>query len=123
MAKGELDNALSMLLEAERKIKVEDIDPHEYNTVALVLYNLAILHFIQKSYLKSVEGFNSTINYINEKEKIDGGIVVLNILEFNEKGELAIRELKEGDSKYTCIDCKTFAEKNVQLIRLHKLSL
>jgi len=118
LSNGELNKAEALLNEAMRKIRLDEIQNSERkNTITLILYNLGILSYIRNdretclNYLKEVVGF------FEEEEKIDDTAGALRLLELDENGGIILNEIREGDSRFSKISTKVFAEMGIEILQ------
>lgn len=113
---GEIEKATEMLTEAVRHEKFSTFKSDNETGFDLALYNMAIIHAINKNYQKAIESFDKVILFCEEYEKGDGNAGVLHILKTDENNNVFIHEVKEGDVDFPRINCVDFARENIQLL-------
>ncbi len=118
IAKSNLDKAMLLLSEAKRKITIQSINKGEYDSAALVLYNIATAEIMKKDLPKGLSEFKILMDFLESKEVPENSVGALRLLNLDtDNNSLTFVEVRQGDRLYPIISCKAFAEKNIELLK------
>lgn len=117
LANNDLEIAKTLFEGAKRKIKIDHLDIEDKSTTALLNYNISILHSKNGEFEKALNDFNLVVDFLSENMSINDRVGALLKLKVNEKNEIIVEEVIDGDEKYPEIRFGELAKENIDIIQ------